>query len=45
MFDTVHLFKGGRIVASGTSEELKEKSADFKELWERYIIARDSESG
>ena len=41
LFDNVYLFKGGKIAASGTFEELKEKSPDFKELWERYIKERD----
>jgi ABC-type multidrug transport system fused ATPase/permease subunit len=42
LFDTVYLFKGGRIVASGSFDELKENSPAFQELWQNYLKARDS---
>jgi ABC-type multidrug transport system fused ATPase/permease subunit len=45
LFDSVYLFKGGRIVASGSFEELKEKSPEFQEVWEGYIKARDAGEG
>ena len=45
LFDSVYLFKGGRIVASGSFEELKEKSPEFQEVWEGYIRARDAGEG
>lgn len=43
-FDTVYLFKAGRVIAKGTFEELKDSSADFKDLWNTYVSARDGES-
>ncbi|MBX9765301.1 ABC transporter ATP-binding protein/permease [Patescibacteria group bacterium] len=42
LFDSVYLFKSGRIVASGKFEDLKQNSDDFKELWERYVQTRDA---
>jgi ABC-type multidrug transport system fused ATPase/permease subunit len=45
LFDAVYLFKGGRIIAKGTFDELKGSSPEFKELWEKYIEARDREGG
>ncbi|MBI3573795.1 ABC transporter ATP-binding protein [Candidatus Kaiserbacteria bacterium] len=42
LFDSVYFFKRGRIVASGSFEVLKEKSAEFQELWDNYIRARDA---
>lgn len=42
LFDTVYLFKNGKIVASGSFEALKETSADFQELWKKYIETRDA---
>lgn len=42
LFDSVYLFKAGRVVASGTFEDLKQSSEDFKELWERYVQTRDA---
>lgn len=41
-FDSVYLFKSGRVVASGTFEYLKRNSEDFKELWEQYVQSRDA---
>jgi ABC-type multidrug transport system fused ATPase/permease subunit len=42
LFDSVYLFKGGRVVASGTFEDLKQNSSEFKELWVRYVATRDA---
>lgn len=42
LFDTIHFFKNGKIIASGSFDELKEHSADFQVLWERYIKTRDN---
>ncbi len=43
LFDSVYLFKGGALVAEGTFEDLKSNSADFRELWDKYVKARDAE--
>jgi ABC-type multidrug transport system fused ATPase/permease subunit len=45
LFDSVYLFKGGRIVAAGSFDELRENSPEFQLVWENYIKARDRESG
>ena len=37
LFDKVYLFKGGKVVASGTFEELKSSSPEFNVLWEKYV--------
>ena len=42
MFNTIYLFKEGRIVAAGSFEHLKNDSPEFKELWERYLKAQAS---
>ena len=42
LFDTVYFFDNGRIIASGTFEELKESSLEFQKLWEKYIETRDA---
>jgi ATP-binding cassette, subfamily B, bacterial len=36
MFDQVFLFKNGKIIASGTFQELFQKSKEFQKLWEKY---------
>ena len=36
------LIKNGKIIASGSFDELKEHSEDFQVLWERYIKTRDN---
>ena len=41
LFDNVYLFKGGRIIAAGSFEELKANSEDFQTLWNQYINTRD----
>lgn len=43
LFDSVYLFKGGALVAEGTFEDLKSNSADFRELWNKYVKARDAD--
>ena len=42
LFDTVYFFDNGRIIASGTFEELKRSSVEFQKLWEKYIETRDA---
>ncbi len=42
LFDSVYFFKGGKIIASGSFEELKKNSTDFQALWKKYIKTRDS---
>lgn len=37
MFDRIYFFKGGKIIASGSFEELREHSLEFQELWQKYI--------
>lgn len=36
LFDQIVMFDGGRIIASGTLEELLETSPEFQELWRQY---------
>ncbi len=36
MFDKIYYFKQGKIVASGTLQELLQTSPDFKETWDKY---------
>ena len=42
LFDSVYFFKGGKIIASGSFEELKKNSPEFQALWKKYIKTRDS---
>ena len=42
LFDIIYFFQNGKIIASGTLDELKESSTDFQKLWEKYISARDN---
>lgn len=42
LFDKVYFFKNGRIVTSGSFDELKKSSPEFQELWEKYIKTRDA---
>lgn len=42
LFDTVYFFKGGKIIASGSFEDLQKSSTDFQELWQKYIQTRDN---
>ncbi len=42
LFDTIHFFKNGKVIASGSFDDLKSNSKDFQELWERYITTRDN---
>lgn len=44
-FDSIYLFRGGRIIAQGSFENLKKDSVDFRALWDEYIKARDAEDG
>lgn len=36
LFDTIYLFKDGRIIAGGSFNELLSKSAEFQNLWQKY---------
>lgn len=38
LFDTVYYFKAGKIIASGTLDELLATSTEFQDLWEKYHI-------
>jgi len=42
LFDVVYFFEDGKIIASGTFEQLKKSSSDFQKLWEKYIKTRDA---
>jgi ABC-type multidrug transport system fused ATPase/permease subunit len=42
LFDTVYFFESGKIIASGSFDELKKTSPDFKRLWKKYIKTRDA---
>lgn len=41
LFDKVYFFDDGKIIASGTFEELKKSSPRFQSLWKKYIETRD----
>jgi ABC-type multidrug transport system fused ATPase/permease subunit len=36
LFDTIHFFKEGKIIASGSFKELQTTSPQFKQLWDSY---------
>lgn len=36
LFDQVYFFVGGKIIASGTFDELSKTSPEFQQLWEKY---------
>ena len=40
LFDIVYFFDDGKIIASGTFEELKGSSPQFKRLWGKYLETR-----
>jgi ABC-type multidrug transport system fused ATPase/permease subunit len=40
MFDTIHLFDQGKIIGSGTFDELLESSPLFTEMWTKYTKTR-----
>lgn len=42
LFDTVYLFKNGKVVASGSFGKIKQSSRDFRNLWAKYIRTRDA---
>ncbi len=42
LFDMVYFFENGKIIASGSFDELKKKSPEFKRLWKKYIKTRDA---
>lgn len=42
LFDKVYFFEGGKIIASGTFEDLKKNSPEFRILWKKYIKTRDT---
>lgn len=41
MFDRIVLFDNGKVITSGTFEELMENSEMFKDLWEKYKDIKD----
>ncbi|MFA5230735.1 MAG: ABC transporter ATP-binding protein [Candidatus Paceibacterota bacterium] len=42
LFDKVYFFDDGKIIASGTFEELEATSPKFRALWKKYIKTRDT---
>mgnify|MGYP001471654620 CR=1 FL=1 len=42
LFNTIYLFKGGKIVASGSFSDLKENSVDFQVLWNQYLETQNN---
>lgn len=38
LFDTIYYFKGGKIIARGSLNELLATSNEFQDLWEKYHI-------
>ncbi len=42
LFDAVYFFDDGKIIASGSFEELKTSSKAFQKLWAKYIKTRDA---
>lgn len=36
LFDTIYMFKDGKIIASGNLDQLLAQSGEFKDLWEKY---------
>lgn len=36
LFDTIYLFRDGKIIVSGTLNELLDKSEEFRDLWQKY---------
>ncbi|HYF10130.1 MAG TPA: ABC transporter ATP-binding protein, partial [Candidatus Paceibacterota bacterium] len=40
LFDMVYFFRDGRIIASGSFDELKNSSFEFQDLWNRYVKTR-----
>ena len=45
LFDVVYFFKNGKIIASGSFDDLRTNSSDFQELWDGYIKTRDGFEG
>ena len=43
LFDRIYLFRGGKIIASGTLKELIKTSKEFKKRWEEYTITKHVE--
>lgn len=43
MFDKIYFFKEGKIITSGTFEELLKKSDSFKKMWRKYSKAKYSQ--
>ncbi|MCR4279467.1 MAG: ABC transporter ATP-binding protein/permease [Candidatus Zambryskibacteria bacterium] len=41
MFDHIYMFSGGRIIASGTLQELLTTCPEFQELWHQYHEHKD----
>lgn len=39
LFDMIYYFKGGKIIASGSLNELLTTSSEFQDLWERYHVS------
>lgn len=42
LFNWVYFFKDGKIITSGSFDDLRKSSPDFQELWKKYIKTRDA---
>ena len=42
MFDTIHYFENGKIIASGSLNELLQSSSKFQNLWRKYQETQDT---
>ena len=43
-FDTIYFFEGGKIIGSGSFEQLLVSSAKFKDMWEKYQHSREKKT-
>jgi ATP-binding cassette, subfamily B, bacterial len=44
LFDTIYYFEKGKIIASGTLNELLERSPQFRKLWDKYHRTQKTEA-
>lgn len=44
LFDSIYFFREGKIIASGTLNELRTSSGEFQILWEKYHAVNDQEA-
>lgn len=43
IFDTIHFFRAGKIIASGTFQQLLADSPEFQDLWTKYSKLREGD--